>query len=471
MRNNNFVRIAAVALLAVAIAVPSFAAARGHADFTMFVAVGDSYGAGFEAGSLNDRHQFFSWPAVIARQVGLRLCQPGAAAADNCFAQPLITFPGLPAGELVLNAAGTGLTQIPGSGAPAMATFGRPYNNLSVPGYTVGAVLALTGAEGAAAGLGVPILRGLGSEVDQAISLHPTFIAVWIGGNDFLGAVSQGKPSLLTSTAAFTAAYNTMLDKLIAGASNAGIVVGTLPQNFAAAPLTARIPGILLNPANNQPVIIGGAPVPLVSELGDGTIGPLPPGSIVLLSALTDLQQGVGIPATFKTIPPFNALPRVGEPLKDTQTITPAEQAQFNTRISEYNAAIAASAAAHNVAVADIKGLFDRFATSQASPLVIGPFSFTNAFPTGGLFSNDGVHLSDLGYILFSNQYIKAINAAYDVHIPLASISQVFQNNDPATADVLGLSMSPEVGAQMISIFRSVTESAPATPTRRRSIH
>ena len=99
MRNNSFARIAAVALVALAIAVPTFAA-RGTADFTKFVAVGDSYGAGFESGTLHERHQVFSWPAVIARQVGLRLCLPTATATDNCFAQPLITFPGIPGNEI-----------------------------------------------------------------------------------------------------------------------------------------------------------------------------------------------------------------------------------------------------------------------------------------------------------------------------------------------------------------------------------
>src|SRR5258708_28451600 len=101
MRNNSFSRIAAAALVVLAIAVPTFAA-RGTANFTKFVAVGDSYGAGFESGTLHERHQVFSWPAVIARQVGLQLCLPTATATDNCFAQPLITFPGIPGDEPAL---------------------------------------------------------------------------------------------------------------------------------------------------------------------------------------------------------------------------------------------------------------------------------------------------------------------------------------------------------------------------------
>src|SRR5436190_18937600 len=107
MRNNSFARTAALALVAIAIAVPSFAA-RGTADFTRFVAIGDSISAGFGAGSLNERHQVFSPPAIIAQQVGIPLCTPASSAADNCFALPLISFPGLPGGEIVLGVNGAG---------------------------------------------------------------------------------------------------------------------------------------------------------------------------------------------------------------------------------------------------------------------------------------------------------------------------------------------------------------------------
>ncbi len=206
-RIRSFARIAATMSIVAALAVPSFAA-RGSADFTRFVALGDSYGAGFYAGSLNQTHQPFGWPVIIARQVGLQICTPSSSAADNCFAIPFISNPGLPGGELVFN--GSTLVTVPGSGAPLMAGFGRPYNNLSVPGYTVGAALALTGAE-PTSGLGQAILRGLGTEVNQAIALHPTFIALWLGGNDFLGAVSTGNPNNLTPSATFAAQYKTLL--------------------------------------------------------------------------------------------------------------------------------------------------------------------------------------------------------------------------------------------------------------------
>jgi lysophospholipase L1-like esterase len=459
---RSFARIAGVMLIATALAVPSFAA-RGTADFTRFVALGDSYGAGYEAGSLNARHQPFGWPAIIARQVGLQICSPTATAADNCFALPLISNPGLPSAELTFN--GSTLVTPPGSGTPLMINFGRPYNNLSVPGYTVGAALTITGAEGAAAGLGQVILRGLGTEVNQALALHPTFIAVWLGGNDFLGAVSAGDPTKLTPIANFTAQYNALLDALIAGAPSAGMVVGNLPANFAAAPLTSRLPAVVFD-SNFQPVVVGGNQIPLFYvPAGSQTPAAVPAGSIFLLSALSRYQQGYGLPPNLKAVPPFSLLPHTGEPLTDAEIITPAEQKVFSDTITAYNAAIAAAAAARQIPVADIKGLFDRI----VSPQVVGGVTLTNTWISGGLFSNDGVHPTDLGYTLFANEFIKAINSAYGTEIPLASVTAAFQNNGQFTGfgDNKGYAIvSPEAAAAMTSVFTEVEVPAPAPPRR-----
>jgi len=458
-RIRSFVRIAAVALLALAISIPMFAA-RGSANFTKFVAIGDSYGAGYEAGSLNERHQVYSWPAIIAKQAGLTICPATAAATDNCFAVPLISYPGLPGGELVYN--GISVVQVPGSGAPLMSGFGRPFNNLSVPGYTVGAVLTIKGTE-PIAGLGLPILRGLGTEVDQAIAQQPTFIAIWIGGNDFLGAVSQGDPTKLTSKDAFTAAYNSMLDKLVAGAPNAGMVVGTLPQTFAGPPLTSRLPSVIFDSSFRPvqfPAPVNGTVPFFYVPAGTTTPAAVPAGSIVLLSALSRIQQGFGIPPTLKTTPPFSLLPHTGEPLTDAEIITPAEQAAFAQGISDYNAAIVASASAHSVPVADIKGLFDRFATGVS----YGGVTLTNTFVSGGLFSNDGVHLTDIGYALFANEYIKAINAAYGSEVPVASIAQFFENNGANFGTGASVILTPAAASAMTSIFQ---ETVPAEPAKK----
>lgn len=469
-RTGSFTRIAAVALLAVVAAVPLFAQFRGKADFTRFYTIGDSYGAGYQSGSMNVNHQQYSWPALIARQAGLSLCAPTAAATERCFAQPLVSYPGLPAGESQLAIVGGAIVPVttPGQGAPLNSGFGRPYNNLSIPGANVADVTTITGAEqNPTRGpelLARFILRGLGTEVQQVAASQPTFVAIWIGGNDFLGAVTAGKPSLLTSKDAFQTAYNRMLDTLTVASPAAGMVVGTLPANFASTPFTSTLPPVVFD-SNLQPVIVGGSPIPLFGDLGGGNIAALPTGSIVLLSALPRIQQGYGMPPALKAVPPFSALPHVGEPLSDTEIITPTEAVEFQTRIGEYNAIITAAAAARSIPVADITGLFNRFANGVA----VGPVTLTKTFVRGGLFSLDGVHLSDMGYALFANEFIKAINKGYDTEIPVVGLSMFLQNNGAVSECCSAIGVDGPAMSSMISLLKPAETQAQPAPARRRA--
>lgn len=426
---KRLLNVATAVVVAVLIAMPGYAA-RGEADFSVFVALGDSYGAGFESGSLNERHQAWSWPAVIARQVGLPLCLPGAGAADACFAQPLVSFPGI-GNELVLNSLipSPVIAPAPGQGQPLMLPFARPYNNLSIPGATVGALLTLTGAEPqqpnepTAVSFGRFILRGQGTAVQQASALHPTFIALWIGGNDYLNVIFSGNPATITPAADFRARYEALINALVTANPNAGMVVGNLPT--AIPPYLRLVPPFIVNPATGQPLLIGGQPVFYVGTNPDGTFGQLAPTTLIPLQTRAKLALGYGIPPALATQPPFDKLPFAGTPLSADDVITAEEIQQVTARVGEYNAAIAQIAAAHDIPVADIAGLFNRV----SSGLHLGPITVSAAPVTGGFFSFDFFHLTDLGYLLFGNEFIKAINAGYDTDIPLASIVQLFQNN------------------------------------------
>ena len=236
-----------------------------------------------------------------------------------------------------------------------------------------------------------------------------------------------GTPKALTPTDVFRTAYNKMLDQLIAGATDAGMVVGNLPTNASSLPFIATVPAVLINPATRKPVLVGGAPVQLIGELGDGTVGQLPLGSVVLLPYSGQISTGYGIPASLAADPRFASLPNLGKPLLDAWVLTPAEAAQIAARAVEFNQVINDAASARNIPVADIKGLFDRFAAPGGYH--VGPFTFSPSYITGGLFSLDGIHLTDLGYTLFANQYIRTINQAYGTQIPLAGITTLFANN------------------------------------------
>jgi lysophospholipase L1-like esterase len=468
---NKYSKFAAVLAVVLLLALPSFAQ-RGSADFTRFVTLGDSYGAGFQSNSLNERHQPWSWPAVVARQAGLTLCPANAVAADPCFAQPLVSYPGI-GPELILQSLTVGPVSGSGLGTPLMTTFGRPYNNLSIPGGTVGALLAITGAEPPSANDTTPvvfgrfILRGQGTAVQQAVAQHPTFIGVWAGGNDYLGAALAGTPTRLTSVADFKQRYEAILDALIAGAPGAGMVVGSLPNQIP--PYFTLVPPFLINPATGQPVLgPDGNRIYYVADLGGGNFGQLPVGSYVTLDARGQLAQGYGIPAALKSIPPFNALPHVGEPLADQYSLTPTETAAIVARVGEFNTVVNQAAAARNIPVANVKGLFDSvYATGG---LHVGPVTLTPAFVSGGYFSLDGFHLTDLGYLLMGNEFIKAINSAYDTEIPLAGISQLYANNgaffpdDSANATSGNVLFADGVAEQLRAMW------ATPAPVRRRGV-
>jgi lysophospholipase L1-like esterase len=474
-RNRSFAFFAAVLLLAAA--VPAFAV-QGSADFTRLVFLGDSYTAGVSNGSLNERHQIFSPAAIFAQQVGQTLCQPNAAATDNCFAQPLVTWPGIPS-ELVLTAPSlAGVTTAPGQGVPVMLGFGRPYNNLAVPGSMLADILNTTGAEKVphdTAQFFAPfILRGLGTEVDQAIALHATFVGAWIGGDDFFLAATSGLAkdcsatlpvNCLTPTATFKTEYNAILDKLTTALPGAGMFVGTFPPAFATAlPRTSTIPAVIINPATSQPLLINGAPVPLIGVKEDGTVGQLPLGTFVLLDKAPKLQTGFGIPPQFAAIPPFNQLPNVGKPLDDTDTLTPNEFATIAKRISDFNDIITASAAAHGIPVADTASLFNDFTSGT---LTFAGIPFNTKFITGGLVGLDGEHLTDLGYTLLANKWIKAVNGAYGTQIPIAPVTRFFANNDttatPTSID--GLHFSDDAVKTMEFL------NTPPAPPRLRAAH
>ncbi|MDQ3283156.1 MAG: SGNH/GDSL hydrolase family protein, partial [Acidobacteriota bacterium] len=293
------------------------------------------------------------------------------------------------------------------------------------------ALLTLTGAEPPTAGeptavsMARFILRGKGTAVQQAIAQHPTFIALWIGGNDYLSVAFSGNPATLTPAADFRTRYEALLDALIAGAPNAGMVVGNLPAIVP--PYLALVPPYLVDPSNGQPVLVGGNRVYYMVDAGNGQQVPVAATTLIPLQTRDKIAQGYGLPAFLKNVPPFSLLPHVGEPLTQNDVLTAEEVQAVFTRVGEYNAIINTAAAARNIPVADVAGLFNR--VYAPGGLNLGPITITPAPVTGGFFSFDFFHLTDLGYLLMGNEYIRAINAAYGTEIPMASITQLFENN------------------------------------------
>jgi lysophospholipase L1-like esterase len=369
----------ALILLAAAL---SAGRADAQTNFTTYVSVGDSLAAGFESSSLVETHQNRSVPALIARQAGVQ-----------GFQQPLISEPGIPP-EFTL----VSLVPVPviapkaaTAGAPKNLALARPYNNLAVPGAT--SIDALTRTTDAG-GLHDIILRGLGTQVQQAVALRPTAITLWIGNNDVLGAALRGRAVdgvTLTPTATFRATYGQIVAAL--KTTGAFIVAANLPD-VTTIPFVTTIRPYVVNPSTGAPVLIGGARVPLL-----GPSGPLPSTALVTLAASTLLGQGIGIPT---------ALGGTGAPLPDEVVLDPSEIAIIQDHVAANNQAIREICGAANIPVLDVHGLLEELATTGRH---VGGITLNSAFLVGGVFSYDGIHPNDIGYALMANEFIGVINA------------------------------------------------------------
>lgn len=400
-------------------------------SFKRYVAVGDSLTAGFTNGSLVYTHQQSSWPALLAGQIGISL---------TSFQQPYITEPGGPA-ELALVSLSP-LVVAPratGTGLPANFALDRPYDNLAVPGATsVDVVSRTTGAFEDA------ILRGKGTQLQQAVSLAPTFATLWIGSNDVLGAVTSGRAIdgvTMVPLPAFRAAYAQSVSSL--RATGAYLVTATIPD-VTLSPFANAIPPYVVNPSTGQPVLIGGQTVPLL-----GPTGPLAAGSKVTLGASSLLAKGVGIPA---------ALGGSGQPLPDEVILDPSELAIIRDRVDAINASIREIAGAASVPVLDLNAFTTDLLTNGFSYAGV---TLDGAFLTGGLVGFDGIHPTEIGYALVANEWIAFLNqqAGTDLR-PVALAPFVFGTASSLSAPAGGLP-APAPGARTRT---SGPGTAPFTP-------
>ncbi len=422
-RKANVLRIAAFSLAGALAAAASLTAQAPN--FGKYVALGDSYGAGFSAGCLVDRNQRFSYPNILAHQFGI-----------SDFQQPTVSDPGIPTCtglKSLVPSVSFGLISTK-TGLPTNLTLARPYDNLSVPGFKIADVSDTT--SGGAADF---ILRGLGPALDQGLSLNPTFVTLGIIGNDILTAGGAGfllDGVTATPLPVFTAKYNAVAAALKAS-GRTGVFLGTPKAQLI--PLASTIPPVLVNPATNQPVLdTAGHFIPL---LGPGNAAnpcptgqpacPLPPGTLVTLGANAPqaalggkslLQLGFGIPCAAVN----NSLPRCDNPLPDGGFVPPAtvnigvllypdEVAAIDQRIRDMNAVIKTAAESNGFKY------FDFYAFSQdliANGRTIAGIHISTAFVSGGMFAyGDAVHMSNIGYSILADGLIQFINASYGTSV------------------------------------------------------
>lgn len=265
----------------------------GTANFSKFVALGNSLTSGYADGALFIDGQKASYANILAQQ--FKLVGGGdfkiPFMADNIggfkingtqFAGPRMYFNG----SAPVPAVGTPSTEILN---PAVVTAG-PYNNCGVPGAKSFHLLSPSygSAAGIAAGTANPYYvrfapNATTSVLGYAISQTPTFFSLWIGNNDVLGYATSGgdgtnpiTPSAGAAGVGFDATYDALVNGLTAAGAKG--VIANLPY-------VNTVPFFTAVPTN---------PVPLNAT----QVGQLNP----LFGAMNSMLAAAGQPARFQTL-------------------------------------------------------------------------------------------------------------------------------------------------------------------------
>ncbi len=412
----------------------------GSADFSRFVIVGNSLTAGYQNATVYESSQKYSYGKLIADQVGAK------------YEQPLISDPGT-GGRMEIssfNADGTpNFYYNPNKGTPININYPAPYNNLGVPGAWLADALFATDSNSCVSGqAGSPnpyfdlVLRGIGTQIHQALMQQPTFVIFWLGNNDILGHAARGGTVPYTPEATFAGLYSMAMDSLVT--TNANVVVANIPYVTSTPYFTTIGPkvGLSIKPAVDAGLAYGiyyqkSTDVGSVPATQFATPDDLFAGNVILTLASSEFAsmigdttgvsaayyQSIGVDPTTVGVDvhqPFGLHPQ--NPFPHPYTLDPDELANIKSVIDSYNQSIATLAAAHNFSVVDINAFFSNVANTGYTSNGI---TFTSAYITGNTFALDGVHPTSRGYAVIANQFIMKINADFNAQIPLIDVATV----------------------------------------------
>ncbi|RZJ31300.1 MAG: G-D-S-L family lipolytic protein [Flavobacterium sp.] len=441
----------------------------GTADFSKYIALGNSLTAGYSDNALFKRGQEHAYPSILSQQFAL--------AGGGSFATPFVGDDNI--GGLLL-----GGTPIQGSrlvvtgfsnGAPSIGNLplapvtevtnhlAGPFNNMGVPGAKSFHLIApgYGNPAGVATGQANPYYARFASSatstvLGDAIAQNPTFFSLWIGNNDVLAYATSGGtgvnqagnpdpatygPNDITDPAVFQNVYSGLLDGLTSGGAKG--VVGNIPY-VTTIPFFRTVPynPVPLPAANVLALNSGYAPYNggLQAALANGLITPQEAerrtitfhegaGNAVVIvdSYLTNLAV-LGLPsyrqATAEDLLILPSRTFIGTtvggnpaavnglsvPLADSWVLSKDEVAEVKTATDAFNASIATLAEAKGLALMDANALMSQLYNGGVR---VGNYHMTASFFVGGAFSLDGVHPSARGYAYIANQFLAAINAKY----------------------------------------------------------
>ncbi|TAL63067.1 MAG: hypothetical protein EPN85_01035 [Bacteroidetes bacterium] len=423
---------------------------QGTADFTNYIAVGNSLTQGYQNGGVYEEGQRNSYPSIIARQ--MKLVQP----AMNEFVQPY--FFGTGSGYIHLEWKNSTIQVVKPEDSGGykedpsfenISYVGQPLSNLGVSGIK----LIGTCADPAIVGdnyncylladnnpygkrmfdLGQPATPNY--YLNDVVKSNPTFFTCWLGANDILGYATHGGNVLgisilgtpfyvygLSDPNEFRKKYDRTLDSLTKNGAKG--VVATIP-NVTSIPFFNLIKledikgsdGALLDIfiktdngvrlATDEDRIL----LPVASKLNKFLTDSLYDNGV-------SVEDSIGNIILVYSPTPYGLGPT--NPIKNNEVLDKDEFVKIAPALAALNAEIKASAAAHNIPVVDMENYLQNFESGFA----ISGVNYSTKYIEGGVFSLDGVHPNARGYAILANKFIDAINTYYHSNIPPVNINK-----------------------------------------------
>ena len=380
--------------------------------FDRYVSMGNSITAGVQSGGINDSTQQQSYAVLLAQ------------AMHSPFFPPLLNRPGCP--PPYTNVFTGARYAVPGQPFPSTATTcalrkipnpAPPYiSNTAVPGAEVRDILANLDTASNPNTLTQFILGGL-TQTQMMERAHPTFLSIWIGNNDVLGAATSspnaGDSTKITSITNFQTRYGAMLDTVDAVGPQGVILIGvgkvTALPFFSAGATYWAIKNHLAPPdsfptlftvSNNCAPIATGIP----GARGDSTLVPFPYGAALLGAVQLGAPRNLDCADTVAAV------------------VVPKELVKLLGAVTAYNTYISGQATARGWAYLDPNTTLDSLRAIPTAvrpfPALLQPCNATLGLPFGTAFSCDAVHPSASTHRLIAQHLRLAINAAYTTAIP-----------------------------------------------------
>ncbi len=409
----------------------------GEADFSVFVAMGDSYTAGYTNGALSREGQESAFATLIAENL-TQLSNTG------------FTVPFLPEGtsvgsslegEMELQVTSDGLAPEVTNGNPELLTdqsawknSDAPYHNLGIPGARSYHLVAPEyGDYTQGQGNFNPFYArfatapGVSTALSDALALEPTFFSLMIGGNDVLGyALAGGEGETegmggddITPVSAFAQSFSYLLSELTSNGAKG--VVATVPDIDQLPFFNTVVPNMLVLTAEQASSLNAGYEQYNAAAAQHGldeinfSVGPN-------LFVVEDADHPLGLRQA-KPEEKLLLTARIGissagwgsqVPVPQDQVLDQNELEAIADATESFNDLIRSSADQFDLALVETNALLE----NTADGLMIDGNVYTNEYITGGLFSLDGIHVTARGSAILANEFIDAVNEKYGSTIP-----------------------------------------------------